>query len=64
MFYGANIAQGGPGYYSRVALVLFSSDVKVLGDLKTYTSYNDLVNVLVNLETYHNTTDIIVDIYS
>uniref|UniRef100_A0A914CS15 Uncharacterized protein n=1 Tax=Acrobeloides nanus TaxID=290746 RepID=A0A914CS15_9BILA len=64
MFYGANIAQGGSGYYSRVALVLFSSDVKVLGDLKTYTSYNDLVKVFLNLEGYHNTTDIVVDIYS
>ena len=64
MFYGVNIAQGGSGYYSRVAIVLFSSDVKVLGDLKTYTSYNDLLKAFLNLETYHNATDIVVDIYA
>uniref|UniRef100_A0A914CR66 NIDO domain-containing protein n=1 Tax=Acrobeloides nanus TaxID=290746 RepID=A0A914CR66_9BILA len=64
LFYGVNIAQGGSGYYSRVAIVLFSSDVKVLGDLKTYTSYNDLLKAFLNLETYHNATDIVVDIYA
>jgi hypothetical protein len=56
-----NIAQTGPGYYSRVSLILFSSDVKVLGTY--YASYNALANDLLNLESFHNQTDGIVDIY-
>lgn len=56
-----NIAQTGPGYYSRVSLILFSSDVKVVGTY--YASYKALMKDLLKLESFHNQTDGIVDIY-
>uniref|UniRef100_A0A914EM63 C-type lectin domain-containing protein n=1 Tax=Acrobeloides nanus TaxID=290746 RepID=A0A914EM63_9BILA len=62
--YGINIAQSGSNYYTRVGLIVFSSDVQVIGNLNKYNSYNDLTNDLLNLESYHKADDNVVDIYA
>lgn len=64
MFYGFNIGTNGTDLFTRVALVLYSSDVKVLGDLNHYTSYDMFVSDTLTLESYHSKTDGIVDIYT
>jgi len=61
--FGLNIAQAGPALYSRVGLGVYASNVTVLGDLTKYTDQTTFETDALTLETYHDASDTIVDIY-
>lgn len=61
--YGINIAQTGPSVYSRVSLILYSSDIKILSNFTTYHSSNELLEDLSNLEQFYDPSDEVTDIY-
>uniref|UniRef100_A0A914EJY0 NIDO domain-containing protein n=1 Tax=Acrobeloides nanus TaxID=290746 RepID=A0A914EJY0_9BILA len=57
------VAQSGQGdFYTRVGLVVYSSDVQVVSDLTHYQSFDDLMMDLINLNQYHKANDRIADI--
>ena len=57
------MAQWGQGdFYTRVGLVVYSSDVQVVGNLTHYQSFDDLMKDLANLNQYYKEDDPIANI--
>uniref|UniRef100_A0A914E8K7 Uncharacterized protein n=1 Tax=Acrobeloides nanus TaxID=290746 RepID=A0A914E8K7_9BILA len=63
ILYGVPVSQSGQGdFYTRVGLLVYSSDVQVVGNLTHYQSFDDLMKDLTNLNQYYKADDRTADI--